>query len=173
MAWFTPIYDRIMANTEAGGLGQWRSELLAEAHGDVLELGAGTGASLPHYPAAVDRLVLTEPDAGMRAKLSEKVVRPAEIVDARAEALPFADESFDAVVAMLVLCTVPDPVAAVAEVRRVLRPGGALIFVEHVAAAPGSSRRAWQHRLEPVWKRLAGGCCITRDTEAGTTISLS
>jgi ubiquinone/menaquinone biosynthesis C-methylase UbiE len=88
-----------------------------------------------------------------------------EIVDAPAERLPFPDESFDAVVGTLVLCSVPDPAACLAEVHRVLRPGGRLVFVEHVAATDRDRLHRWQQRLEPLWKRVAGGCHLTRPTE--------
>jgi ubiquinone/menaquinone biosynthesis C-methylase UbiE len=136
----------------------------------VLELGAGTGSNLGHYPAAVERLVVSEPDPPMRARLGEAAARqappfPVEVSAASAGHLPFADASFDAVVATLVLCSVPDPAAALTEVRRVLRPDGMFVFIEHVAATDRPSRLRWQQRFEPVWKRVAGGCHLTRDTE--------
>ena len=166
MSWFAPIYDRIMRGTERAGLAVWRSALLEHAEGHVLEIGAGTGANLHAYTEKVTRLVLCEPDAGMRSQLQTKLQRPGEVIDAPAEALPFEDGSFDVAVTTLVLCTVADPVACVAELHRVLKPGGRLLFLEHVAAESGTSRRVWQHRLEPLWKRVAGGCCVTRETRS-------
>ena len=132
----------------------------------MLELGAGTGANLPYYGAGVGRLVLAEPDPSMRRRLERRLAGAAvtaEVVDAMAERLPFADAAFDTVVATLVLCTVADPAAALAEVRRVLRPEGALLLLEHVAA--GHRAGAWQRRLQPVYGRLAGGCVLHRATE--------
>jgi ubiquinone/menaquinone biosynthesis C-methylase UbiE len=165
--WLAALYDRLMKPTEDACLAAWRAELLAPLAGAVLEVGAGTGANLPHYPAAVTRLVLAEPDGAMRRRLSARAhARRAEVVDAPVEQLPFADGAFDAVVCTLVLCSVRDAAAALAEIRRVLAPGGRLIFVEHVAADGNPSRLRWQRWVEPVWKRLMGNCHLTRRTEA-------
>ncbi len=140
--------------------------MLSEVHGEVLEIGGGTGANLPHYRSA-ERVVVTEPDPFMREKLLSKLAQaqvPVEVSDAGAQKLPFGDDSFDAVVSTLVLCTVPDQRAALAEIQRVLRPEGALIFMEHVR---GSGRVArWQDRIEPLWRRLFAGCHPNRDTVA-------
>jgi ubiquinone/menaquinone biosynthesis C-methylase UbiE len=160
------LYDRTFASMEEAGLRDWRRDLLAGLSGDVLEIGAGTGLNLDHYPETVERLVLVEPDRFMRAKLEEKLDRGrAEVVDAGAHPLPFEDASFDAVVSTLVLCSVPDPEAALAEVHRVLRPGGRFVYLEHVAAVEQPKRLKWQRRLEPLWKRLAGNCHLTRTTD--------
>lgn len=167
---FAAVYERMIAASEDACVRDWRRDLLADLHGEVLELGAGTGLNLAHYPATVTRLVLTEPDRHMRGRLEARLAAeppaPAavEVVDAGADRLPFDDARFDAVVATLVLCSVPDQRAALAEVRRVLRPGGRFVFLEHVAADHRPNRLRWQRRLEPVWKRVAAGCHLTRRT---------
>ncbi len=165
------FYDRVMRGVELAGLGEWRAELLGTLEGAVIEIGAGTGRNLDLYPSSVTRLVACEPNRHMRAHLEHALaagtgaVGAVEVVDAPAEHLPFPDATFDAAVSTLVLCSVDDPTAALDEVRRVLRPGGRLVFIEHVAAEDRPGRLAWQHRLEPVWKRLAGNCHLTRRTE--------
>ena len=168
---FAALYDRLMAGSEEACVREWRAELLGGLSGRVLEIGAGTGLNLPHYSrSAVTELVLAEPDAAMRRRLDIKAVAQgvkATVVDAPAEALPFDDATFDAVVSTLVLCSVSDQRAALAEVARVLVPGGRLVFLEHVAAdaATTPERLRRQRRVEPVWKRVAGGCHLTRATE--------
>ncbi len=162
------IYDRFLAKTEEAGLRAWRSELLAGLSGEVLEVGTGTGLNLEHYPSVVARLVLAEPDPFMRRKLGEKVAQSGrlgvEVVDAPLEALPFADNTFDYVACTLVLCSVSDPARSIAEIYRVLKPGGALVYIEHVAAANNPKRAVWQRRIEPLWKRMMGNCHLTRKT---------
>lgn len=174
------FYDTFLARTEAGGLRDWRRALLSEAEGDVLEIGPGTGLNLQHYPhAGIRHLTLAEPSEGMRAQLSARLEAlalpfPTALRPDFANKLPDEDASYDVVVCTLVLCTVPDPAAVLSEVRRVLRPGGRLLFIEHVAAEAG----AWvtgQRLLEPVWRPLAGGCCLTRRSlqairDAGFTV---
>jgi ubiquinone/menaquinone biosynthesis C-methylase UbiE len=170
---FAAVYDRGLKSTEEAGLRQMRRELLAEAKGRVVEIGAGTGANLSLYPDAVTELVAVEPDPHMAKRLREKLpdsARAATVVEAPAERMPFDDASFDTAVATLVLCTVPDPAAAIAEVTRVLKPGGRLLFVEHVRAQDPSLAR-WQDRLEKPWRFLGDGCHCNRDTVA--TISAS
>ncbi len=168
------VYDRFTATVEAAGLADWRRDLVAGLEGEVLEIGAGTGHNLRWYPSTVTRLVLTEPDPHMRAKLASKVADAAgrdggpavvEVVDRSSDDLAVPDASLDAVVATLVLCTVPDPAATLAEVRRVLRPGGRFVYLEHVAATDTPRDLRWQERFEPVWKRVAGNCHLTRTTE--------
>ncbi len=147
-------------------MGERRARLLAGARGAVLEVGGGTGANLAHY-RNVDRVTVVEPDPYMRKKLGPKAVAagvPVEVSAAGAEALPFPNASFDTVVSTLVLCTVPDQALALGEIRRVLRPGGRLLFIEHVRAAGPTAR--WQDRIEPLWGRLLGGCHPNRDTVA-------
>lgn len=165
---FAALYDRGLKATEEAGLGEMRREILAGAGGRVLELGAGTGVNLELYPAAVEELVLVEPDPHMAKRLRARLAdssRAATVIEAPAERLSLDDASFDTVVATLVLCTIPDPAAALAEAARVLKPGGQLLFVEHVRAEnPGLAR--WQDRLEKPWRFLGDGCHCNRDTLA-------
>jgi ubiquinone/menaquinone biosynthesis C-methylase UbiE len=161
---FAALYDQISASAERRWMGERRRRLLAGARGAVLEIGGGTGANLAHY-RNVDRVTIAEPDPFMRNRIGPKLDEarvPVEVSAAGAEALPYPDGSFDTVVSTLVLCTVPDQEAALAEVRRVLRPGGRLLFIEHVRAAGSAAR--WQDRLEPLWRRLLAGCHPNRDT---------
>jgi ubiquinone/menaquinone biosynthesis C-methylase UbiE len=154
---FAALYDGLGAAAERGWMGRRRSRLLAGAAGSVLEIGGGTGANLPHYRDA-GRVVVSEPDPFMRGRLRRKLVRarvPVEVSESGAEDLPFRDGSFDAVVSTLVLCSVPTQEKALAEVRRVLRPGGRLLFIEHVRGE-GSVARV-QDRVLPLWSRLLSG----------------
>jgi ubiquinone/menaquinone biosynthesis C-methylase UbiE len=164
---FARIYDRLLEGIEKGGMRDKRRELLARAEGATLELGAGTGHNLPHYPDAVTRLVLTEPDPHMakrlRAQVEESGRAGVEVIEAGAESLPFGDGEFDTVIATLVFCTIPDPGAALDEVARVLKPGGRMLFLEHVRA-DGGWRERWQDRLNPVQRFCFGGCNLNRDT---------
>jgi len=163
---FAALYDAMSYSMERKWMGGRRTRLLAGARGAVLEIGGGTGANLAHY-RDVDRVVVTEPDPFMRRRLDQKLAEarvPLEVSATGAEALPFPDGSFDTVVSTLVLCTVPDQESALEEVRRVLRPGGRLLFIEHVRAAGSTAR--WQDRLDPLWGRLHGGCHPNRDTVA-------
>ena len=160
---FAALYDPMMKPAERGALGRLRDEVIGSARGSVLEIGAGTGLNLPRY-AGVDRVVATEPEEPMRRRLIGRVGRarvPVEVVDAPAEALPFADGEFDTVVSTLVLCSVDDPVAAVREVRRVLKPGGRFVFLEHGGA--DGKRAEWQRRLDGVWSAVNAGCHLTRN----------
>lgn len=144
----------------------WRAELLAGAHGHVLELGAGTGLNLVHYPDAVTQLTLSEPDARMRRQLESKIrnnIRKPSVLSDTAESLRLDDKSIDTVVSTLVLCSVADVRRVAAEVRRVLRSGGRWLMVEHIAAPRGTCRRRFQSYADPVWKRVAGGCHLQRD----------
>lgn len=166
-ALFAKVYDRISEPMERRGLTKWRQQLLGDLSGSVLEVGAGTGRNLEFYPAAVTSLTLTEPSAPMLAKLRDHAadVRPdADVLAAPAEDLPFDAASFDAVVATLVLCSVDDLPAAVRELRRVVRPVGRLIVVEHVAATDGPSLP--QRVLEPAQKVFGRNCHLTRDVRS-------
>jgi ubiquinone/menaquinone biosynthesis C-methylase UbiE len=165
---FAALYDRGLKATEEAGLREVRREVLSGASGRTIDLGAGTGANFGLFPPAVTELVFAEPDPHMLKKLRVKLDDGgdgAAAIRAPAERLPFADSSFDTAVFTLVLCTVPDPAAALEEAARVLRPGGKLLFVEHVRAEdPRLSR--WQDRLEKPWRFLGDGCHCNRDTIA-------
>ena len=165
---FSALYDRLMKKTEEAGLREMRREMLAAAAGRTIEIGSGTGANIGLYPDAVTELVLAEPDPHMTKRLRPRVREAgidAEVVEAPAERLPFEDSSFDTAVYTLVLCTVPDPAAALAETARVLRPGGRLLFVEHVRSKDSGLAR-WQDRLDGPWRFFADGCHCNRDTMA-------
>jgi ubiquinone/menaquinone biosynthesis C-methylase UbiE len=166
---FAMVYDRVLKASEEACVRSWRAELLGPLTGTVVEVGAGTGLNLDHYGSGVERLVLVEPDRHMRARLAHRLAESpwhgrAELVDATAERLPLDDDAADAVVSTLVLCSVPDQPAALAEIRRVLRPGGTLALLEHVLADHKPRRAAWQHRLTPLWRRVADGCHLDRRT---------
>jgi ubiquinone/menaquinone biosynthesis C-methylase UbiE len=174
---FAHFYDRALKASEENGLGAMRAKLLAEARGRVIEVGAGTGVNVGLYGSGIEDLTLVEPDQHMAAQLRRRLEAaasasrpPKHLVEAPAEHLPFADDTFDTAVATLVLCTIPDPVAAIAELARVLKTGGRLLFIEHVRSDdPGRAR--WQDRMEKPWRFMADGCYCNRDTEA--TLSAS
>ncbi|MDH7972745.1 class I SAM-dependent methyltransferase [Sphingomonas sp. AR_OL41] len=146
-----------------------RAKLIEGATGDVLEIGFGTGATLPYYDRATVRsLSVVEPSSGMNRRAQQRIDSLGWSIRIEAlagEALPFADESFDCVVVSLTMCTVADPPRVLAEIRRVLRPGGSLRFFEHVASAD-PARRKWQDRLNPVQRVVGVGCNLNRDTVA-------
>lgn len=160
------VYDPFLWCGEVSGMRRRRRALLAGARGHVLEIGAGTGLNVAHYPSDVDDLVLAEPEPGMRRKLALRIdglARPARIVDAAAERLPLADSSVDTVVSTLVLCTVADPERALREIARVLRPDGELLFIEHVRSG-SPLHAACQDKLLRPWRGFAGGCVCNRPT---------
>jgi ubiquinone/menaquinone biosynthesis C-methylase UbiE len=160
------LYDPFLWLGERAGMRGRREALLAQAQGRVLEIGAGTGLNLPHYRDTVEEVVLAEPEPGMRRRLAKRLVHqqvPARILAASAEALPLADGSVDTVTATLVLCTVSDPQSVLAEVARVLRPGGQLLFIEHVRAS-SPVLAACQDLLRRPWRVFAGGCVCNRRT---------
>lgn len=163
---FAVVYDPFLWWGERATLGALRAGLLARAAGRTVEVGGGTGLNLRHYPDGLDELVVTEPEPAMRARLGRRAPRPGQrvsVVGAPAERLPFADASVDTVVSTLVLCTVDEPADALREFVRVLRPGGRLLFLEHVRSdSPRLARR--QDRFEKPWRRFAAGCRCNRAT---------
>jgi ubiquinone/menaquinone biosynthesis C-methylase UbiE len=163
------FYDRLLLPAEKACLKDWRRDLLKNVYGDVLEIGAGTGLNLEHYPGAVGSLVLSEPDKHMREQLKQKlpaINQPVKVSTGTAEEIDAENESYDFVVASLVCCSVINLESALLEIRRVLKPGGRLVFLEHVAAQAGTKRRRWQNLIDPFWRRLAGNCHLNRETES-------
>ena len=163
---FAATYDPVTRPLERAVLGERRARLLAGLTGQVLDVGAGTGANLP-YLGHASRVVAAEPDTAMRRRLAAKLAQvkvPVELSSDPAEKLRYADASFDAVVFTLVLCSVASPDQALAEARRVLRPCGCLIILEHVRGTGTLAR--WQDRLTPVWSLVNAGCHLGRETAA-------
>jgi ubiquinone/menaquinone biosynthesis C-methylase UbiE len=162
------MYDRMLSGSEEAGLADRRHALLAQANGRVLEIGAGTGLNLAHYPQSIEEIVFAEPEEPMARRLSRRLSeagRSAQVVTARAESLPFEDDSFDTVVSTLVLCTVSDPERSLSEIARVLRPGGQFLFLEHIRAEDPKLAR-WQDRLVRPWRVFGHGCTPNRPTPA-------
>ena len=168
---FAAGYDRAMAGPERAGLSAHRARLISQAAGRVLEIGGGTGVNLAHYGSEVSELVIAEPEAPMadrlerRLRTEPRLAAPARVIRAPAEALPLPEGSIDTAVATLVLCTVGDPARALAELRRVLIPGGRLLFIEHVRSDE-PRLAAWQDRLHGVHKFTGHGCHCNRPTLA-------
>jgi ubiquinone/menaquinone biosynthesis C-methylase UbiE len=164
---FAITYDRSMARMEEAGFREVREQALGNARGDVLEIGGGTGSNLPYYPG-VTSLTITEPEPLMLKRLEQKVQEggfDAKVVAAAAEDLPFADDSFDTVVSTLVLCGVEDQQPALREIRRVLRPGGRLVFVEHVRSDDPKLAKV-QDRMNRLNRFVAGCECNRRTLDA-------
>jgi len=160
------FYDRALQRTEQLCLRAWRAELLMKASGETLEIGAGTGANLPHYPDHC-RVLLSEPDRHMRRQLARKIHHhgaiQVELHHWPAEAISLPDASLDTIVSTLVLCSVENLQHCVQDLFRLLRPGGQLLFIEHVQAV--NQRLAhWQRCLTPLWKYCCGNCHLDRDT---------
>lgn len=168
---FPALYDRMTKGSEEAGLREMRRRALASATGRTVDVGAGSGANLDLFPEAVTELILAEPDPHMLRRLRPNAAgHNVQVLAAGAEKLPFEDSSIDTVAFTLVLCTVPDPAAALAESARVLKPGGRLLFLEHVRSQePGPAR--WQDRLETPWRLFADGCHCNRDTLAAIEAS--
>jgi ubiquinone/menaquinone biosynthesis C-methylase UbiE len=163
---FAAGYDRLMAGSEHAGLSRYREGLLARASGRVLEIGGGTGANLPFYGGRVTELVVSEPEEPMARRLERKLEGyriPARVVRARAEQLPLDAGTFDCAVSTLVLCTVANPARALAEVQRLLKPDGELLFIEHVRSDDPKLAR-WQDGFRRPWGWLAHGCQTNRRT---------
>lgn len=162
---FAATYDSMSKGTEAAGLQAHREALLARASGRVVEIGAGTGRNLAFYGDGVESLTVTEPDPHMARRLERRIEehpRPVELVQAPAEKLPFEDGRFDVAVSTLVLCGVKNQARALGELRRVLKPGGQLLFIEHVRSdEPGLAR--WQDRLNGL-NRVVAHCDCNRST---------
>lgn len=164
--WIVPRLTHLAMRQSA--FAAYRARAMAEAEGEVLEIGIGSGLNLPFYGPKVHRLIGVDPShelirlAGNAAKAAPM---PTEFLVQSAESLPLDDRSIDTAVTTWSLCTIPDPVRALREVRRVLSPGGRLIFVEHgLAPDPGVAK--WQNRLTPLWRRCAGGCHLNRRIDA-------
>ena len=163
---FPVVYDLVMFPLERIWLGRIREALISKGSGLILEIGAGTGANFPYYPMKIEKLIVIEPDPGMilRSGLLKASDHPVPvIVQSDAQSLPFAENTFDTIVATLVFCTIPDPLLALREARRVLKPGGHLLLLEHVRLKGGLFSKI-QDGLTPAWKHLAGGCHLNRDT---------
>ncbi|MDQ1724925.1 MAG: hypothetical protein QOG52_1953 [Frankiaceae bacterium] len=164
---FARAYAKLAAHEDARGGFENRQELLAGLSGRVVEVGAGIGSNFAHYPAGVTEVVAVEPEPYLRARAEEAAAAapvPVRVVEGLADALPLEDESVDAAVASLVLCSVPDQAVALAELRRVIRSGGELRFYEHVLSNRASRRRVQRFMDATFWPRIAGGCHMTRDT---------
>ena len=173
-AWY---YPKLVGLSERSGQAETRRELLSEAAGRTLEIGAGSGFNLPHYTDRVSELVVSEPSPHMRVHLRERLeadpppVGSWELVDASAERLPFEDASFDTVTGGFIMCSIPDPATALDEIARVLRPGGRYIFLEHVHAGEGTLLGRLQDMIEVPHRYFAAGCHPNRRT--GETIRAS
>jgi ubiquinone/menaquinone biosynthesis C-methylase UbiE len=166
---FARVFPRLSQAMDAGGLAARRETLLAGLTGQVIDIGASTGATFGHYPAAVDRVTAVEPEPRLR-QIATAAARtapvPVTVTDGLASALPAADASFDAAVVTFVLCTVPDQDAALQEIRRVLKPAGLLCFLEHVRADTARLARIQRALEATIWPHLFGGCHPSRDTTA-------
>jgi SAM-dependent methyltransferase len=165
---FARLYGRFSPMGERTGVGEHRDEMLAGLSGDVVEVGAGNGLNFAHYPAGVRHVTAFEPEPYLRQLALQAAAAspvPVDVLEGTADRIPSGDGVFDAAVSSLVLCSVADVGAALAELHRVLRSGGELRFYEHVRAAdPGRARL--QDRIDPIWSRMFGGCHPNRDTEA-------
>lgn len=178
------LYDRFVVpqlvhwGMQSEQLASWRARTVAAAHGRVLEIGIGSGLNFPHYSREVREVVGVDPSPRLlrrAAKAGGWMPFKIRLLCQSAEHLPYPDASFDCVVTTWTLCTIPDPLAALAEARRVLRPDGSLLFIEHGAAREEPGLERWQQRLTPAWRCIAGGCHLDRRpdrllTAAGFTL---
>ena len=160
--WILPrITDLVMRNAEAT---RYRAQIVPLARGTVLEIGAGSGLNFQFYGASVERLYALDPSEellGMARKRAAAARVPIDFLLHSGEEIPLEGQSCDTVVTTWTLCTIPDPLKALAEIKRVLKPSGTLLFAEH-GVAPEASVRAWQDRLNPLWRRITGGCNLNR-----------
>lgn len=166
---FARVYERLAVISEGRGGAEHRRRLLAGASGRVVELGAGSGANFAHYPGTVTEVVAVEPESYLRARAeraAERAPVAVSVSDGHGGQLPADTGSFDVGVASLVLCTVPDPARALAELFRAIRPGGELRFYEHVLANSAGEARVQRFADATFWPRIAGGCHLARDTRA-------
>jgi ubiquinone/menaquinone biosynthesis C-methylase UbiE len=164
------FYDKVMQPAEQACLMDWRRGLLQSVEGRVLELGAGTGASIELYPERNNlEIFMAEPQINMRQQLLDKVAQQSsnkfQVMQCPGEKIDSDDDFFDVVFVSLVCCSVNDVAATLAEIKRVLKPDGRFLFLEHVAAEAGSVRRKWQQRLNFLWRKIAGNCHLNRETE--------
>jgi len=167
--WFARVYTRLSKLAEERGGSEHRRRLLAGASGRVLELGAGAGANFAHYPSTVSEIIAIEPEPHLRElalRAAADAGRAVTVLEGHGSSLAFEDASFDGGVASLVLCTVPDQRLALAELFRVIRPGGTLRFYEHVRARSRGEARIQDLADATFWPRIAGGCHLGRDTGA-------
>jgi ubiquinone/menaquinone biosynthesis C-methylase UbiE len=174
--WFPKLYDTFMGPLERGGFKKIRMPLIQKAQGQVLEIGSGTGINFPYYTKA-NQVIAIEPEPLMNEQSIQRAMKarvPIEVIQAGAEEIPFQEDSFDTVVCTLVFCTIPNPIKALQEIRRVCKPNGTVLFFEHVRLKHSSLGKL-QDLLTPVWKRLCDGCHLNRNTreminEAGFSI---
>lgn len=170
---FARLYERLAPSIDRAGGSAHRDELLAGVSGRVVEVGAGSGLCFAHYPRSVSEVLAVEPEPSLRRaaqRAADVVDIPISVFDGRADRLPGEDGSFDVAVASLVLCSVPDPDAALREIRRILRPGGELRFYEHVRSEDPAQARL-QDRCGRIWRHVNGGCHPNRDTLAAIAAS--
>jgi SAM-dependent methyltransferase len=165
---FARMYEKISAESELRGTAEHRDRALAGLSGRVIEVGAGNGLNFQHYPDTVTEVVAVEPEDRLRALAEEAAARSPvliEVIPGHGDALPFDDASFDAAVVSLVLCSVPEPGHFLAEVRRILKPGGELRFFEHVRSVR-PLLGVFQDAITPLWSAIGGGCHLNRDSRA-------